>query len=415
MRATAPLRDPIVRRLWSALVVFTTGDELYRVALVWLAVEIVGRQAGYLSAAQSACMMLGAALGGTLVAGYSQRRAMSIFLAAGAVCVLVPPVAWSLDYPSFVALMVPAVAVSLMRAQLEPAIQGNLPLLVRERDLLFATNGLIDGVRRMARITGPMLASALAVVVAVHDLFYLYAAALLFAAYLLLRVGDALPSREGRVDAGFVMGLRIVREESSLRALLMLKSVTDACWVVVIGHALPLTIERSGESWLGISGVAAYGVGLATYGIANITSNVVVVSVAPTISALRMVLGSTWMGMGLGVMGLGALLAPPGLLLPALYVGLALAALGSPFFDIPLAMRIQIAGGLGVSRAAAASVHRVRMFMNFTGIMLAGLFSPTLFGVFGVAPTMAATGALSTCVGLASVVAIRRLRRREAR
>ncbi|MBI1245833.1 MAG: hypothetical protein GC202_12570 [Alphaproteobacteria bacterium] len=414
MRATAPLRDPIVARLWAALVVFTTGDELYRVALVWLAVEIVGRQAGYLSAAQSACMMLGAAIGGTLVASASQRRAMSLFLVAGAVCVLVPPVSWSLGYPSFVALIVPAIAVSVMRAQLEPTVQGNLPLLVRERDLLFATNGLIDGVRRMARITGPMLAGALAAIMAVHDLFYVYAAALLLAAYLLMRVGDALPPREGRVEAGFTMGIRIVREERALRSLLMLKSVTDACWVVVIGHALPLTIERSGESWLGISGVAAYGTGLAAYGVTNIISNVIVVSVAPSISALRMVTGSTWMGTGLATMGLGALLAPPGMLLPALYAGLAFTALGSPFFDIPLAMRIQLAGGSGASRAAAAAVHRVRMFMNFGGILLAGLLSPTLFGTFGVAQTMLATGLLCACVSFASMLTIRRIRANRA-
>jgi hypothetical protein len=401
VRATAPLRDPIVARLWGALVVFTMGDELYRVALVWLAVEIVGRQAGY----------MGAALGGSLVAGYSQRRAMSAFLAAGAVCVLVPPVAWGLGHPSFAALMVPAISVSLMRAQLEPAIQGNLPLLVRDRDLLFATNGLIDGVRRMARISGPMLAGMLAAVLAVHDLFVVYAGALLVAAYLLLRVGDALPPREGRGDAGFVMGLRIVREERALRALLLLKSLTDGCWVVVIGLALPLTIERSGESWLGISGVAAYGVGLAAYGVTNISSNFFIVSTPPTISALRMVMGTTWMGLGLAAMGLGALLAPSGLLLPALYAGLALAALGSPFFDIPLAMRIQIAGGLGASRAAAASVHRVRMFMNFAGIMTAGLVSPTLFGLFGVAPTMVGSGLLCALAGLGSIAAVLRLRR----
>ncbi|MBL8807231.1 MAG: hypothetical protein JNN22_10335 [Rhodospirillales bacterium] len=412
MRATAPLRDPIVARLWAALVVFTTGDELYRVALVWLAVEIVGRQAGYMSAAQSACMMLGAALGGTFVAGYSQRRAMSIFLAAGAACVMVPPVAWMAGHPSFAALMVPAIAVSLMRAQFEPAIQGNLPLLVRDRDHLFATNGLIDGVRRMARITGPMLAGALAAIMAVQDLFVVYAAALLMAAYLLLRVGDALPHREGRGDAGFVMGLRIVREERALRSLLMLKSVTDGCWVVVIGHALPLTIERSGESWLGISGVAAYGVGLAAYGLTNIMSNIFIVSMPPSVSALRMVSGSTWMGSGLALMGLGAILAPPGYLLPALYAGLALTALGSPFFDISLAMRIQMAGGFGASRAAAASVHRVRLFMNFGGILTAGLVSPTLFGQFGVAPTMLATGLLCAGVSLASMLVIVRLGRR---
>ncbi len=408
MRAFAPLRNPIFARLWAALVVFTTGDELYRVALVWLAVGLVGRQAGYLSAMQSACMLVGAALGGSLAAALSQRRAMSIFLAVGAGCVLVPPIAWEAGYPSFAALMVPAIAVSLMRAQLEPTIQGHLPVLVPDRDVLFAANGLIDGVRRMARITGPMFAAALAAVFAVHDLFFVYAAALLFAAYMLLRVGDAIPAREGRSDGGFVIGVRIVRGERLLRGLLSLKSVTDACWVVVIGHALPLTIEQSNASWLGISGVAAYGAGLAAYGVANIVSNIAIVSIAPSLSASRMVAGLAFMGMGLTAMGVGAYLAPEPLLLPALYAGLALAAIGGPMCDIPLAMRIQLAGGPSAPRAAAASVHRVRMFMTFGGIMLAGLLSPSLFGAFGVAQTMLGTGFLCTGISLLALVLVRR-------
>jgi len=135
VRATAPLRDPVVARLWAALVVFTMGDELYRVALVWLAVELVGRQAGYLGALQAACMLLGAALGGSFAASLGQRRAMSIFLVAGAACTLVPTLAWEAGYPSFAALLVPAVAVSLMRAQFEPAVQGHLPVLVTGRSL----------------------------------------------------------------------------------------------------------------------------------------------------------------------------------------------------------------------------------------------------------------------------------------
>jgi len=408
VRALAPLRNPIVARLWAALVVFTTGDELYRVALVWLAVGIVGRQAGYLSAAQSACMLLGAALGGSLAAALSQRRAMSIFLVAGAACVLVPPIAWELGHPSFTALMVPAVAVSLMRAQLEPTIQGHLPVLVPDRDVLFATNGLIDGVRRMARITGPMFAAGLAAVFAVHDLFFVYAVALLFAAYLLLRVGDAIPEREGRAGGGFILGLRIVRGERLLRGLLSLKSVTDGCWVVVIGHALPLTIEQSGASWLGISGVAAYGTGLAVYGVSNIITNVTLISMAPSLVPARMVGGLAFMGSGLAAMGAGAFFAPDPLLLPALYAGLALAAIGGPMCDIPLAMRIQLAGGPSAPRAAASSVHRVRLFVTFGGIMLAGLVSPSLFGAFGVAETMLGTGFLCTGISLVALAVLRR-------
>ncbi len=50
------------------MAVFTTGDELFRVALIWLAVETVGRDVGYLGALQSGAVLVGAMFGGALTA-----------------------------------------------------------------------------------------------------------------------------------------------------------------------------------------------------------------------------------------------------------------------------------------------------------------------------------------------------------
>jgi hypothetical protein len=401
MRAFAPLREPIFARLWSSLAIFTMGDELYRVALVWLAVELVGRQAGYLGALQSSCMMLGAIFGGRLADAINQRRAMSILLATGALAVLIPPIAWDLGYASFWALLVPAVWIALMRAQLEPGVQSSVPILVPDRDTLFAANGLIDGVRRMARITGPMLAAALALAMPVHELFYFYALALLIAAFMLLRVGAMLPAREGRGDGGFLVGFRLVRADKTLRRILTLKCCTDGLWVVVIGFGLPLIVEQRGATWAGLSGVGAYGTGLAAYGIANILSSILVGSLKPSIEPGRMFVGNVLMGVGLACVGAGAVFASDALLLPAMYAGLALAALGPPFFDVPLALHIQLAGGPSAPRAAVASVHRVRIVSAFAGIVVAGALSPTLFGVLGTGPTMAAAGVACAAASLA--------------
>jgi hypothetical protein len=74
---------------------------------------------------------------------------------------------------------------------------------------------------------------------------------------------------------------------------------------------------------------------------------------------------------------------------------LALCALGSPFFDIPLSMRVQLSGGPAAPRAAASSVHRVRIVAAFVGIFVAGLISPGLFALFGPAPSMLVSGLFS--------------------
>ncbi len=53
------------------------GDQLYAVALVWVAVSVFGAAAGYLSALQAACGMAAALLAGRWADGWEQRRAMA--------------------------------------------------------------------------------------------------------------------------------------------------------------------------------------------------------------------------------------------------------------------------------------------------------------------------------------------------
>jgi MFS transporter, DHA3 family, macrolide efflux protein len=403
VRAFAPLSDPLVARLWAANAIVTTGDEVFRVALVWLAVETVGQNVGYLGALTSGSMLAGAMFGGTLAGALEPRKAMSIYCLFGAAFVAVPFLLWEFASPAFAALALAGIAVALMRAQLEPAVQGALPLLVPNRDLLFATNALIDGLRRLARVTGPLIAALLALALPIHDLFLIDALALVLAAWLFLEVGRRLPPREPREAGGFVLGLKIVRDEPVLKRLLLLKCMTDGAWVLIIAQAFPLIVATTGASWapfgIEFSGVGAFGLGIAIYGLANVASNVAVGALPATLSIVRMLAGSTWMCVGLVAMAVGPLWLPAEYLLPALYGALAMSALGSPFYDIPLTMRVQLSGGPAAPRAAAASVHRVRIVVAFVGIFLAGLLSPGLFAAFEPGPSMLGAGlfALGCC------------------
>ena len=132
-----------------------------------------------------------------------------------------------------------------------------------------------------------------------------------------------------------------------------------------------------------VSGVAAYGLGIAVYGVSNSASTIAVGALPATLSTRRMLMGSTVMSAGLLAMAAAPLLAPPDQVLQYVDVALGLCALGSPFFDIPLSLHVQLSGGPGAPRAAASSVHRVRLVTAFGGIMIAGLMSPTLFALFG--------------------------------
>jgi MFS transporter, DHA3 family, macrolide efflux protein len=52
-----PLKDPAVATVWSGLAASTIGEDLFRVAVVWIAAEQIGNAAGYVNAAQYAAML----------------------------------------------------------------------------------------------------------------------------------------------------------------------------------------------------------------------------------------------------------------------------------------------------------------------------------------------------------------------
>jgi len=52
-----PLKDRGVLTVWSGLCASTIGEDLFRVAVVWIAAEQIGNTAGYVNAAQYAAML----------------------------------------------------------------------------------------------------------------------------------------------------------------------------------------------------------------------------------------------------------------------------------------------------------------------------------------------------------------------
>src|SRR6185437_2547342 len=61
---------PLVRRpialLWTGQVLAATGSEFYMVAVVWIAADYIGRDAGYVSAVQAGTLLFGSLFGGVL-------------------------------------------------------------------------------------------------------------------------------------------------------------------------------------------------------------------------------------------------------------------------------------------------------------------------------------------------------------
>jgi DHA3 family macrolide efflux protein-like MFS transporter len=65
MRIFHPLRRLPVALLWGGLCLSALGDQLYAVALIWIAVGVLGANAGYLGALQALVALLASADGPT--------------------------------------------------------------------------------------------------------------------------------------------------------------------------------------------------------------------------------------------------------------------------------------------------------------------------------------------------------------
>src|SRR5471032_1118622 len=163
LRLFHPLRSAPMALLWGGLSLSALGDQLYAVALTWIAVGVLGSSAGYLSALQALVVLL-AVLGiGRWADRWDQQRSMVVADLSRA-CVLLAVVAAGLATggPSAVQLIVAIVVLAIGQAVFQPALQAVLPTLVTDPRRLPAANGLLDATDRSARLLGPGLVALLA-------------------------------------------------------------------------------------------------------------------------------------------------------------------------------------------------------------------------------------------------------------
>ena len=188
-----PLKDPAVATVWSGLAASTIGEDLFRVAVVWIAAEQIGNAAGYVNAAQYGAMLVVGLLGASLFDRWRADRAMigceicqrRARPAAGR------PASTSGACRSR-CWCSSVMGLAAMRMVFTPALQSAVPVLVPDRDAMQAINGLFDATWRLARLIGPMLAAVLNTLLPV--IHFLSVTALGFVLSALADVGGARPA-----------------------------------------------------------------------------------------------------------------------------------------------------------------------------------------------------------------------------
>ncbi|MBV8049079.1 MAG: MFS transporter [Paludibacterium sp.] len=405
MKLVAVLRDRAIRRLWSALTLSCIGAEFYAFAIVWLATDRLGYLASYLVALQAAIVLFATFTAGALTDGVSNRRMMvwSDFVRVAGTLL---PFVWWLgfgDVPLTV-LAVTIVLVSYFRPVFDPALQATIPAITRSPSLLQAINGLFDVVRRVARVIGPALAAFLFARVPVYAFFLLNAITFLISGLAILSLGTRLdtPVRPathrragliGKTARDFFAGWQAMRAEPTIHYHLLAYAICNGGWYVSLVVCVALRIHAAYPAH---SSYFGYVIGI--YGLFNVLSNLVFSEVPIKRPVLAMSLGRVLSGVALLAMAWATRL--PGIMLFA-----AIASLGAPITQIPLATLMQT----HFEPHQVVRVFRIRMFYEWLFLLLALLLAPSLLRLIGVDALMAAAALVYVVLGAVGLKLTREL------
>jgi hypothetical protein len=389
MLVFTPLRRKPIAMLWLGQVLSNVGDEIYNVALVWIAVSLIGNDAGYLSALQAASIFVVGLLGGAWAERWNHGRTMvAVDVLRGCVVLLLPLAAWYGHLTLWVLVPV-ALVVSSASALFLPALQASLPLLADEERLLTATNALMGTTTRLARILGPAVVALLSGAISTVNVFTVdglsFFCSALSIATLRHRLQHQLPTITRRALRDLLSHTsETLNALPMLRFLLLTSGVVAAAWWMVFPLGMSLLVHESMGGRLEVLGwlVAAYGVG-------NLGSNLVVASIT-TRRPQRLVFAGRFIA-GTGFVCLA--LAPS---LPLMLASSALAAIGGPMTDLGLLAIL----ALGRERVDIARVVRLSMCLDYGCLVVGMLAAPRLFAALGASCVIGLCGLILMAIAL---------------
>lgn len=393
----AALRETAGRRLFLAMSSTCLGDEIQRMAMVWLAIGLVGANAAFLPAAQHAAVLAVGLAGGAFADQWRPRRVLVAAELLRALVVLVPLAAWLVAEPTLALLVGTAIALAALRALFDPALQTLVPVLAPDPLRLRGLNGLLDVTTRTARLGGPMLAGLLAALMPVMQILLVPALASLASAVAIASLGRRLdtPSRPAasawsRVLAGWV----VLRRDSVIRALLVANAVMLAPWSLTLSVGLPLLVAERG---LGLPQLALV---MGCYGAGDVLGNIVASARLPRQPFRSMFLGYVWLGMFLLLLAV-----VPGV--AAMSAASLLAGMGGPFFFLQFLATVQTR----LASSELTALLRLRLAIIAAAMMLGAAIGPLPFHALGAAATVGLCGAVIALVGLWGVLHAGRLAR----
>jgi MFS transporter, DHA3 family, macrolide efflux protein len=400
----APLSKRPVALLWGSQLLTGIGEELFRVASVWLAADLIGGATGYIVATQQLMIFTVSVFGGVLVDRWNSRKAMvSVDCLRALTLLVVPAVMLSFGRQVWV-LFFAAGMVWGLRGIHGPALQALVPRIAASDDMMLAMNGLLDTTKRLARIAGPGVAGLIALAVPIEHFFTLIAGVFSLSALAVFALKAYMPSAAALPAARsgwrvffeeFIEPLRMLRGHRLLVWAFLSIAIINMVWNAALIVGLVLVIHERIPGDLG-----AYGLVFATYGIGNLAANLIIGSLSFGAQMRWMFPGRILLGAGF----IGFALAQD---LWAFLVIAPIAAFGSTAGDLPFLALMQRQFHV----TQIGRVYGLRSAIEAAGGGIGALVAVPFIALTSAAWMMAAAGVAAIVF---SVVAIWRTRREVA-
>ncbi|MFI5345747.1 MAG: MFS transporter [Elusimicrobiota bacterium] len=388
------LRERSIRLLWSGQALSAIGDEIYRVALIWLAVGLIGEDTGYLAAAQSGALLTLCLVGGHWADRWNHRRTMIGVDGGRALIVLLPVAAFYFGRVTLPLLFFVALSLSALSAFFEPALQATLPDVSPDVETLQAATGLMSTTVRLARAVGPAVVGLLAPFVSTIHFFTLDSASFAVSAFSVMRLGrSAAAPRPEPPRAGFqeslLDGLRAAGKSPLMRDLMLVRFLIGGFWSLSYGLGLALLVRA-----IAPADVRAFGWAVACYGVGNFAGALSAGNMRRRRPVTIACVGYWFMGAGFLAMGLA-----PNLF----WLGFACVAggFGGPVSDLPFVDLVQARYPV----ADIPKLFRLRMAAETGAGLLLLSASPTLFRAYGAHAVIAVCGLVFGLIGTVFFVA----------
>jgi len=398
MKLFRPLLHRPVALLWGGLALSSIGDELFAIAVAWMAVQIAGTDASWLSALRGGAALAGALLGGIWAERWDHRHTMIGADLVRAGLALIPMLAWALGIMSLWMLAVPVMLMMIVNSLFEPALRASLPRIVAVPDQLQAVNALFDAIIRVARVIGPMLAAAITLLIPLEHLFTLNSLTFLVSAWAVMKLSKALPRQPIKLTsrrAAFTAGWRSLVGRRRMQAVYVCAGLGNVAWSLGISIGMALAVVKYDIQGFGVRGFAAYGLIMGAYGCGNLISIFVVGNL--TIRRLYggFTFGSVVNGLGIATIGAAVMYLPAEYVLAGMMCGAGLAALGGPLIDISFILLIQTT----FRQSEIAGLARLRFAALGASILIAGACGAALYARFEIGMVIVGSGIFEVIVG----------------